>query len=301
MERKQIRIGENIIGDGNPVFIIAEIGINHNADMNLAKKLIDMAIFAECNAVKFQKRNPNTSTPENQKNKLRETPWGEMTYLEYKHRIEFGEKEYKIIDEFARDMGILWFASPWDEDSVDFLEKFNVPCYKIASACLTDHGLLKKIKGTNKPIILSTGMSNDEQIDSAIEVLGGTDNLAITHSISTYPARPFELNLRGIKTLRKKYDCPIGYSGHEVGLQTTLAAVALGATIIERHITLDRTLWGTDQAASVEPFGLLRLVRDIRVIEQALGDGKKRIFPSEIPIMEKLRRRDDTKRQKFIE
>ena len=296
VRRKQIRIGKKVIGEGKPIFFIAEAGINHNGDINLAKKLIDMAVFAECDAIKFQKRNPVISTPDEQKNKLRETPWGEMTYLNYKKRIEFGKKEYELIDSFARNMDILWFASPWDEDSVEFLEDFNIPCYKIASACITDHGLLRKIKATNKPIILSTGMSSEEQIGSAVKVLGGTDNIAIMHSTSTYPARPFELNLRGIKTLREKYDCPIGYSGHEVGLQTTLAAVALGASIIERHITLDRTLWGTDQAASVEPFGLLRLVRDIRVIEQALGDGKKRIFPSEIPIMKKLRRRDDTKK-----
>lgn len=298
LKRKQIQIGKRFVGDGFPTFIIAEIGINHNGNVKLAKKLIDMAIFAGCDAVKFQKRNPDVSTPENQKNQIRETTWGKMTYLEYKKRIEFGRIEYEIIDKFAKEKELIWFASPWDEDSVDFLEEFNVPCYKVASACLTDHVLLKKIKTIGKPIILSTGMSNSDQIDEAIKTLGGTENVAILHATSTYPTKPFELNLRVIESLRKKYDCPIGYSGHEVGLQTTYAAVTLGATIIERHITLDRTLWGTDHAASIEPIGLLRLVRDIRAIEEALGDGKKTVYPSEIPIMEKLRRRDDTKIKK---
>jgi N-acetylneuraminate synthase len=294
LRRKQIRIGERTIGKGFPTYIIAEIGINHNGDINLAKKLIDMAVFAGCDAVKFQKRNPEISTPENQKHQMRETPWGEITYLDYKKKIEFGRKEYEIIDTYAQEKEITWFASPWDEDSVDFLKEFDIPCYKVASACLTDHNLLKKIRRLGKPIIISTGMSNNTQINEAIEVLGGTENLAILHATSTYPTKPYELNLRVIESLRKKFDCPIGYSGHEVGLQTTYAAVTLGASIIERHITLERTLWGTDHAASIEPMGLLRLVRDIRVIEEGLGDGQKTVYPSEIPIMKKLRRRDDT-------
>ncbi len=295
MVRKTVKIGNKTIGENHPTFIVGEIGINHNGDLDIAKKLIDVGLFAGCDAVKFQKRNPDLAVPDHQKQKLKKTPWGEMPYIEYKKRIEFGEEEYRVIDQYAKQKEIMWFVSPWDEDSVGFLEKFNVPCYKIASALLTDHKLLIKVRELGKPILLSTGMSTPEQIDQAIEVLDGTDNLVILHCNSSYPARNDELNLRVIETLNDQYDCPIGYSGHETGLQTTYAAVALGAALVERHITLDRAMWGTDQAASVEPFGLLRLVRDIRAIDVALGDGKIRVYESEVPVMEKLRRRDDTK------
>lgn len=295
MNRKTVNIGSKTIGDGFPIYIIAEIGINHNGDLDLAKKLIDAANLAGCDAVKFQKRAPEKCVPPEQQNVMRETPWGEMTYLEYKHRLEFGEDEYAQIDGYCRDKGIDWFASVWDEDSVDFLEKFDVSCYKVPSAALTDFDLLRKVRNTRKPVILSTGMSNLEQINSAVDALGGTDNLVIMHCVSTYPAKPEELNLKAIETLINEFDCPIGYSGHEVGLQTTYAAVALGADIVERHITLDRAMWGTDQAASVEPFGLMRMVRDIRVTENALGDGVKRIHENEVSVMKKLRRKDDTK------
>ena len=295
MARKTVKIGNKTIGENHPTFIVGEIGINHNGDLDIAKKLIDVGLFAGCDAVKFQKRNPDLAVPDHQKQKPKKTPWGEMPYIEYKKRIEFGEEEYRVIDQYAKQKEILWFVSPWDEDSVGFLEKFNVPCYKIASALLTDHRLLIKVRELGKPILLSTGMSTPEQIDQAIEVLGGTDDLVILHCNSSYPARNDELNLRVIETLNDQYDCPIGYSGHETGLQTTYAAVALGAAMVERHITLDRAMWGTDQAASVEPFGLLRLVRDIRAIDVALGDGKIRVYESEVLVMEKLRRRDDTK------
>ena len=295
MVRKTVKIGNKTIGENHPTFIVGEIGINHNGDLDIAKKLIDVGLFAGCDAVKFQKRNPDLAVPDHQKQKLKKTPWGEMPYIEYKKRIEFGEEEYRVIDQYAKQKEIMWFVSPWDEDSVGFLKKFNVPCYKIASALLTDHKLLIKVRELGKPILLSTGMSTPEQIDQAIEVLDGTDNLVILHCNSSYPARNDELNLRVIETLNDQYDCPIGYSGHETGLQTTYAAVALGAALVERHITLDRAMWGTDQAASVEPFGLLRLVRDIRAIDVALGDGKIRVYESEVPVMEKLRRRDDTK------
>lgn len=294
MERKTVKIGNIAIGEGYPTFIIAEIGINHNGDVNNAKKLIDVAVFADCDAIKFQKRNPVIAVPDDQKNLKRSTPWGEMTYLSYKKRIEFGKEEYSIIDQYAKEKEILWFASPWDEDSVVFLEQMNVPAHKIPSACITDFKLLRRVKETGKPIIMSTGMSTLDQIDKAIEILGGTDNLILMHCTSTYPTSPAETNLKVITYLLENYDCPIGYSGHEVGLQITYAAVALGAQLIERHITLDRTMWGTDQAASVEPFGLLRLVRDIRVVGQALGNGRKIVFDSEIPLIRKLRRRDDT-------
>lgn len=286
---KAIKIGERWVGEGHPVFIIAEIGINHNGDLNLAKRLIDVAFMAGCDAVKFQKRTPEKAVPPGYQNVMRETPWGLITYLEYRRMVEFGYEEYAEIDRYCKDKGIPWFASCWDEESVDFIEQFSPPCYKIASASLTDRALLQKVKSTGRPIILSTGMSTLEEIEAAVNFLG-TENLLIAHSTSTYPCPPEELNLRMIQTLQRKFDCPIGYSGHEVGLQTTYAAVTLGAAFVERHITLDRAMWGSDQAASVEPGGMIRLVRDIRVIEKALGDGQKRVYPSELKAREKLRR-----------
>ena len=293
-DRKIVEIAGRPIGDEYPVYIIAEIGIDHNGSVELAKKLIDIAVVAGVDAVKFQKRTPELAVPRDQWDIPRETPWGVMKYIDYKKKIEFGYEEYAEIDKYVKDKNIIWFASVWDEPSVDFLKKFNVPAYKIPSAALTDHGLLKKVRETGKPIILSTGMSTLDQIKKAVKVLGGTDDLIILHSTSTYPAKPEELNLKVITKLREIFDCPIGYSGHETGLPTTYAAVALGANAIERHITLDRAMWGTDHAASVEPMGLIRMVRDIRVIEKALGDGIKKVYPSEIPVMKKLRRKDDT-------
>ncbi len=285
----QIHIGDRAVGDGQPVYIVAEIGINHNGDLALAKRLIDAAYLAGCDAVKFQKRTPELCVPPEQRDIPRETPWGLMSYLEYRHRLEFGQPEYDEIDRYCRERGITWFASVWDEPSVDFLERYAPVCYKIPSAALTDHNLLRYLRQTGRPLILSTGMSTLEQIREAVDILG-EDNLLITHCTSTYPCPPHELNLRMIETLRREFHCPIGYSGHEVGLQTTYAAVVLGACLVERHITLDRAMWGSDQAASVEPWGFMRLVRDIRVIEAALGDGVKRIYESELPIMNRLRR-----------
>ncbi len=284
-----IQIGDKWVGEGHPTFIIAEIGINHNGDLNTAKRLIDVAVMAGCDAVKFQKRTPEKAVPPEYQNVMRETPWGLISYLEYRHRVEFGLDEYTEIDRYCREKGILWFASCWDEDSVDFIEQFSPPCYKIASACLTDTPLLGKFRQTGRPAILSTGMSTMQEIRSAVEKLE-KGNLLIAHSTSTYPCPPEELNLRMIPSLKEAFDCPVGYSGHEVGLQTTFAAVTLGAAFIERHITLDRALWGSDQAASVEPWGLMRLVRDIRVIERALGDGQKRVYESEMKARQKLRR-----------
>lgn len=284
-----IKIGEREIGFGKPAYIIGEIGLNHNGDVNIAKKLIDAACLAGVDAVKFQKRTPDIVTPENQKNKIRQTPWGEMTYLEYRHKVEFWEDEYHAIDRYCKEKGMDWFASPWDEESVEFLEQFGPVCYKIPSACITNFALLKATKNTNRPAIISTGMSNMHQIDQAVESLD-TSNLVVLHCTSTYPANPKEINLNMLHTLKEKYSCPIGYSGHEAGLQITLAAAALGACVLERHITLDRTMWGSDHAASVEPWGLMKLVRDVRCIEQAMGDGIKKVYDSELPIMEKLRR-----------
>jgi N-acetylneuraminate synthase len=271
--------------------IIAEIGINHNGILQIAKRLVDVAFMAGCDAVKFQKRTPEKAVPPEYQNVMRETPWGIISYLEYRRMVEFGYKEYEEIDQYCKEKGILWFASCWDEDSVDFIEQFSPPCYKVASASLTDAPLLRKIKSTGRAVILSTGMSTLEEIEAAVDLLG-TDKLLIAHSTSTYPCPPEELNLRMIQTLQAKFDCPIGYSGHEVGLQTTYAAVTLGASFVERHITLDRAMWGSDQAASVEPSGMIRLVRDIRVIERAMGDGQKRVYDSELKARDKLRKKN---------
>ena len=285
----KVSVGKKAIGAGEPVYIIAEIGINHNGDIEIAKQLMDVAVETGCDAVKFQKRTPEICVPEEQKSIPRETPWGSMTYFEYKKRIEFEQKEFEQIDSYAKKIGIDWFASPWDVPSVDFLESFNVPCQKIASACLTDSELLTAINKTKTTTILSTGMSSMQEIDKAVSLLSGVP-LAIAQATSTYPAEASELNLRAIQTFAEKYNVPVGYSGHERGLQVTIAAVALGATFIERHITLDRSMWGTDHSASLEPEGLKKLVRDIRIIELALGDGKKKVYDSEIPIRAKLRR-----------
>ncbi|HEY8912869.1 N-acetylneuraminate synthase family protein [Lacisediminihabitans sp.] len=284
-----VSIGSSEVGTG-AVYVIAEIGLNHNGDVDLAMQLIDVAADAGAQAVKFQKRTPEISTPEHMKNTPRETPWGLMTYLEYRYRVEFSREQYVEIGDYATFRGLDWFASPWDEPSVDFLEDLNVSAHKVASASVTDLGLLEALAATGKPVILSTGMSTLDQIDRAVAVLG-TDNLVILHATSTYPLPPEEANLRMITTLRHRYPgVPIGYSGHERGLQISIAAVALGAVAVERHITLDRTMWGSDHAASLEPQGFTQLVRDIRIVEEALGDGVKRIFPGELAPLAKLRR-----------
>jgi len=284
-------IGEHTIGDGFPVYVIGEIGLNHNGSVDLAKQLIDVAAEAGAQAVKFQKRTPEIATPEHMKSVPRETPWGTMTYLEYRYRVEFEKPEYSEIAAYATEKGLDWFASPWDEPSVDFLEEMGVTTHKVASASVTDLGMLRKLAATGKPIILSTGMSTIEQIDTAVETLG-TDKLVLMHATSTYPLPAEEANLRTIQTLKDRYQVPVGYSGHEPGLQISVAAVALGAVAVERHITLDRTMWGSDHAASLEPKGFQTLIRDIRVIEEALGDGVKRVFPGELAPLSKLRRVD---------
>lgn len=285
----EVSIGGKLVGENHPTYVIAEIGINHNGDVEIAKKLIDVASVFGCDAVKFQKRTPEICVPKDQQGKMRDTPWGQMTYLEYKKRTEFGEDEYSQIDSHCRAKGIHWFASCWDEPSVDFMEKFEPPCYKVASASLTDHALIKKKVATGRPIILSTGMSTMEEIESTVALIP-KERLVITHATSTYPCKAEEINMRMLSTLREKFGVPVGYSGHEVGLQISLAAAALGAAVIERHITLDRTMWGTDHSASVEPGGLHRLVRDIRIIDKCLGDGVKHVYESELPIRAKLRR-----------
>ena len=286
-----VTIGPNVVGDGQPVYVIAEIGLNHNGSVDIAKQLIDVSAEAGAQAVKFQKRTPEIATPEHMKATPRETPWGTMTYLEYRYRVEFEKEQYTEISEYATSKGLDWFASPWDEPSVDFLEEMGVTTHKVASASVTDLGMLRKLKETGKPIILSTGMSTLEQIDRAVEILG-TDKLVILHATSTYPLPPEEANLRVIGTLKERYGVPVGYSGHEPGLQISVAAVALGAVAVERHITLDRTMWGSDHAASLEPKGFETLIRDIRILEKALGDGVKRVFPGELAPLSKLRRID---------
>ena len=287
--RPEIKIGNRLVGDGHPAYIIAEIGINHNGSVEIAKQMIDAAVHAGVDAVKFQKRTPEICTPPDQQKLMRDTPWGYITYLDYRHKVEFNEADYRELDRYCREKGINWFASVWDEPSVDFMEKFNPPAYKIPSASLTDHELLRYARKTGRPLILSTGMSTMAEISSAVRVLG-TDNLVITHCTSTYPCEPEELNLRMIETLRKKFPCPVGYSGHEVGLVPPAVAVALGACMIERHLTLDRAMWGSDQAASVEPAGFARLVMYVRVSEASLGDGVKRVYASEKSSLKKLRR-----------
>ena len=288
---REIKLGNRLVGDGHPTYLIAEIGINHNGDLEVAKQMIEAAVHAGVDAVKFQKRTPEIATPPEQQKQMRETPWGYITYLEYRHKVEFSEAQYGEIDRYCKELGIPWMASVWDESSVDFMEKFDTPAYKIPSASLTDHNLLKHVRKTGKPLIISTGMSTMQQIHKAVQA-AGAENLVIMHCTSTYPCEPEELNLKMIETLRAEFpNNPIGYSGHEVGLVPSAVAVAFGACMVERHLTLDRAMWGSDQAASVEPWGLMRLVRDIRVIEDAMGDGVKRVYASEMPARQRLRRR----------
>ncbi len=288
-----VTVGDRRVGPGEPVLVIAEIGINHNGSLDMAKQLIDGASEAGVEAVKFQKRTPELCVPKEQWNLERDTPWGRLTYIEYRRRMEFGEAEFTAIDRHCRERGMQWFASCWDEEAVDFIERFAPPCYKIASASLTDDDLLRKVRATGRPIMLSTGMSTAEEIDDAVAVAGRQD-LMIAHATSTYPCVLEELNLRMIETLARLYpECPIGYSGHETGLSPTWAAVALGATFVERHITLDRALWGSDQAASVEVGGFKRMVDNIRAIERSLGDGVKRVYEGERAQIAKLRRVKD--------
>jgi N-acetylneuraminate synthase len=284
----KVKIGNRWVGDGEPCFVVAEIGINHNGDLDIARKLVSAAVETGCDAVKFQKRTIEVVYTPEELTRPRESPFG-TTNGDLKRGLEFGSEEYQVIDEYCTLNNILWYASCWDEASVDFVEQFSPPCYKIASACLTDDNFLRYKRKMGRPIILSTGMSTLEQIDHAVEVLGKED-LILLHCVSTYPAKPGELNLRVIGTLRERYGVPVGYSGHEVALAPSLAAAALGACMVERHITLDRAMWGSDQAASVEPQGFRRLVRDIHMIETAMGSGVKQVLPGEVPIMHKLRR-----------
>jgi len=287
---REMKIGKKRVGDNHPTYVIAEIGINHNGDVEIAKQMIDAAFRAGVDAVKFQKRTPEECTPPEQQKQMRETPWGYITYLDYRYKVEFGKEEYAEIDRYCKEKGIAWMVSVWDESSVDFMEQFDTPSYKLPSASLTDLDLIRKVRTTNKPLILSSGMSTMEQIRKAVDV-AGDGNLGMMHCTSTYPCEPEELNLRMVETLHREFpNIPIGYSGHEVGLVPSTIAVALGACMVERHLTLDRAMWGSDQAASVEPGGFRKLVKYIRVTEQSLGDGVKKVYDSEKEPMKKLRR-----------
>lgn len=289
MQAVEIR-KNRFIGAGHPAYIIAEIGINHNGSLDLAKQLISEAAKAGCDAVKFQKRTPELCVPKDQWEKQRDTPWGRMSYIDYKRKTEFGQAEYTAIDDYCRALGIDWFASCWDEPSVDFMEQFAPVLYKMASASLTDKPLLDRVRATGRPLILSTGMSTVDEINQAVQWVG-LDKLMIAHSTSSYPCPPAELNLRMVPVLQGLFPgTPIGYSGHETGLATTVAAVTLGASFVERHFTLDRAMWGSDHAASVEPGGMAKLVRDIRDVETGLGDGIKRVYDSELEPRARLRR-----------
>ena len=288
--RDSVKIGERMIGDNQPTYIVGEIGINHNGDVEVAKNLMLVAKEAGIDAVKFQKRTPELCVPKEQQSQMRDTPWGYITYLDYRYKVELDEDAYIEIDRYAKEIGIDWFASSWDIPSLEFIERFDPPAHKIPSALLTDLELLRAYRATGKPLIVSTGMSTLDQIKTALELIG-EENLILCHTTSSYPCPPEELNLRMIQTLRDMTSqCPIGYSGHEVGLVPSAVAVAMGACLVERHITLDRAMWGSDQSASVEPQGLATLVKYIRVTERSLGDGVKRVYDSELSSLSKLRR-----------
>jgi N-acetylneuraminate synthase len=283
-----VNLAGKIIGTGYPVFTIAEIGINHNGDIDVAVNLIELAAKAGFDAVKFQKRTPVLCVPADQRDVVRSTPWGEMTYMEYRERVEFGEEEYKVIDRKCKEAGILWFASCWDIPSVDFMESFDTPCFKIASACLTNDELLKYTRKKKRPVILSTGMSTMEEIRHAVSLLD-RKSLLLAHTTSSYPCAVNELNLRMIRTLADQFACPAGYSGHETGRMMTMVAIGAGALFVERHITLDKSMWGSDQAASLSPDEFTAMVNEIREVEKGLGDGHKRIYESEMSALKKLR------------
>lgn len=286
---REIKLGDRWVGEGHPTYVLAEIGINHNGDVQIAKDLIKAANDAGVDAVKFQKRTPEICVPDHQKTQMRDTPWGYISYLDYRYKVEFEQEEYEEIDAYCKSLGMAWLASSWDIPSLKFIDAFDPPAHKVPSALLTDHELMRAIRDTGRPVILSTGMSTMEEIDAAVKIFE-QDNLLVCHATSSYPCPPEELNLKMIRTLAARFDCPVGYSGHEVGLVPSALAVAMGASLVERHVTLDRAMWGSDQAASVEPQGIRTLVKYIRVTEKSLGDGKKKVYDSERSSLDKLRR-----------
>ena len=274
----------------NHVYTIAEIGINHNGDINLAKKLIDAAYVTGWDCVKFQKRTPDICVPDHQKNIVRQTPWGEMKYIDYKHKIEFENEEYKIINEYCASKPIDWTVSIWDIPSLKFIINYDVPFIKIPSAHITNDLLIEESAKTKIPIIISTGMSTLEEVDKAYEIIKKYHNeIVIMHCNSTYPAPEDELNLKVIHSFKNRFDCAIGYSGHEYSVEPTVIAAILGAEIIERHITLDHNMWGTDQQSSLEIDGMDRLIRRLKSLEKIIGDGEKKLSPSELEVKKRLR------------
>ena len=287
----KVTIRKKIIGEDQPCFIIAEIGINHNGDIDLAKGLIDVAVKCGADAVKFQKRTVNVVYSPEELERPRLNPFGE-TNLDLKNGLEFGIDEYSELDKHCKDLGIMWFASCWDEGSVDFMDQFDPPCYKIASALITDRDLLNHTAAKGKPLIISTGMSTMEEIRAAINIVEKHigNQYVLLHCTSTYPATTEELNLQVIESFRSEFKVPIGYSGHETGMITTVMAAVFGASVVERHITLDRSMWGSDQSASLGVKGLETMCEYIRLWERAKGDGLKIVFNSELPVIEKLRR-----------
>jgi N-acetylneuraminate synthase len=291
MNVKKIKIGSHCVGEGEPLYLIAEIGINHNGDLQIAKRLIDATWATGWDCVKFQKRTPEICVPEKQKNVKRQTPWGEITYLAYKQRIEFQKNEYDYIDNYCREKPLDWTASVWDIPSLNFLLQYNVPFIKISSAKITDHDLVTETSKAGKPIFASTGMSTLDEIDKLVNILEkyAADNYVLFHTNSTYPAKLEELNLQMITTLRDRYHCIVGYSGHEYDLAPAMLAPVFGASVIERHITLDHTMWGTDHAASLEVRGMDALEKRIRAVKLIVGDGVKTISESEKKVRDKLR------------
>ena len=287
---EKIIVGNKAIGRNCPTYIIAEIGINHNGSFELAKQLIEESAAAGADAVKFQKRNPDVCVPEHQKSVMRETPWGTMTYLDYKYKVEFEKPEYDEIDKYCKEKGIAWSASPWDLDSLEFLDQYDLPFLKMPSAMMTNEPLMRAAAKTGKKVIFSAGMSTLKETDMAVVWMQEEGaEFALLHCNSAYPAPIEDLNLSCIQTLKNRYNCEVGYSGHEFRIGTTVASIYLGATILERHITLDRQMWGSDHLSSVEPQGLIKLVRGVRELELAHGDGVKRVTDGELPFRKKLR------------
>ena len=287
----EINLGGRMVGEGYDPYFIAEIGINHNGDLNVAKRLIDASYAIGWDCVKFQKRTPDLCVPEDQKNVMRQTPWGEMSYLEYKKRIEFGREEYDYIDEYCKEKPIFWSASPWDMPSLEFLLQYNIPFIKLASATNGNIELIKKACASGKPILMSTGMSTQEELDRAVSTLEdfSSGNYALLHTNSVYPAPIDELNLKYIQTLKERYKCVVGYSGHEHNLEPTVAAVTLGADIVERHVTLSHDMWGTDQKASLEINAMFMLYHRCIDIKKMMGDGRKKLGEDEMKVRKKLR------------
>ena len=287
----KIKTGSRYIGDNEPIYLIAEIGINHNGDIQIAKKLMDATWATGWDCVKFQKRTPDICVPENQKNTIKQTPWGEMTYLDYKKKMEFSKNNYDYLDKYAKEKPLEWTASVWDLPSLEFIIQYDIPFLKIPSAKITDKELVEETAKAGKPLFISSGMSTLEEVDNAVNILEKylSKNYILFHCNSTYPAKTDELNLQVIETLKQRYDCLVGYSGHEYDLMPSTIAPIFGACVIERHITLDHEMWGTDQASSIGVRGMDFLVKRINSVKTIVGDGIKNISAGEEEIRKKLR------------